>query len=82
VIAKKARITQAVEEEIAAILRRSEGVFLSVKRRKNGKLPRGSVMINRGTRIVIRDANVCMMTLLSGLRNALGLQGPAFLKSI
>jgi hypothetical protein len=32
-----------------------------VKRKKNGKLPRGSMIITRGTRMVITDSNVCMI---------------------
>jgi hypothetical protein len=55
---KTMRIMQAVKDEAAATLRRSEGEFPSVKRRKNGKLPKGSMMITKGTRIVIKDSNV------------------------
>ena len=58
--AKKTRIKQAVDEETAAILRRSERVFLSVNRRKNVRLPKGSVMMTRGTKIVMRDSMVCI----------------------
>ena len=53
---------QAAKEAIAATLRRSEGVIFFVKRRKNGKLPKGSMMINNGIKIVIKDSNVCIMT--------------------
>jgi hypothetical protein len=53
---------QAAKEAIAATLRRSEGVIFSVKRRKNGKLPKGSMMITSGIKIVIKDSNVCIMT--------------------
>jgi hypothetical protein len=60
VTAKKTRIRQAVEEQTAAILRRSEMVFFSVKRRKKVKLPRGSVIMIKGTRIVMRDSKACI----------------------
>ena len=53
---------QAAKEAIAATLRRSEGVIFFVKSKKNGKLPKGSMMINNGIKIVIKDSNVCMMT--------------------
>jgi hypothetical protein len=81
-MAKKARIKQAVEDEIAAILRRSEGVFLSVKSRKNGRLPRGSVMITSGIRIVTKDSTVCIAYPPMSLKNVLELQALSFLKTV
>ena len=55
---KKIRIPHAARQAVAAILLRSRGVFPFVKRRKNSIFPGGSIIMRRGTRMVIKAVNV------------------------
>jgi hypothetical protein len=41
-------------EVVAAILLRSRGVFCAVKRSKKGRFPRGSMVMRRGIRVVMK----------------------------
>jgi hypothetical protein len=52
---KKIRMPPAVIVAAAAILLRSEGVCVFVKSKNRGRLPKGSMMIRSGTRIVRKE---------------------------
>ena len=49
------RMIQAAPEAMAAILLCSIGEFCFVKWKKRGRLPKGSMMIKSGIKIVVKD---------------------------
>ena len=68
---KKKRIPHAAIQAVAAILLRSRGVFPFVKRRKNNIFPGGSIMMRRGTRMVMKTVNVPISVPMHGASSRL-----------